>query len=204
MIHKGANLAGITDQELYSVDMLHNLHILYAEDENTLREQLSSNLLMMNMTSESNLHKAEDGKEALEIFQKQHIDILITDINMPEVDGIQLIEEVWKSRPDILIIVTSAYGDVSSDIREKENLIKFVPKPLNFDNLERILLYYAWILFDRKYRERVQSSQVIEKLTARLNIANKENSDLRQRNQELEEKIEELTLLLQHGEGDED
>ena len=82
---------------------------------------------------------AENGIQALELLgQNQDIDMLVTDINMPEMDGLKLLEQVPSvAGDDIRCIVVSAYGDMKN-IRTAMNrgAFDFVTKPVDFDDLQ--------------------------------------------------------------------
>ena len=53
----------------------------------------------------------QNGKEALEAIRNNPPDVLLTDIRMPEMDGLQLIEEVKKTYPDLNVVILSSYND---------------------------------------------------------------------------------------------
>ena len=79
---------------------------------------------------------ALDGMEAVEILtEDRDIDIIVTDINMPRMDGLTLLGEIARINPDTRSIVVSAYGDMPN-IRTAMNrgAFDFVVKPLNFDD----------------------------------------------------------------------
>lgn len=81
---------------------------------------------------------AQNGIEALELLRQEHLfDIVLSDINMPKMDGLTLLSELRKTKPEIRVIMVSAYGDMSN-IRAAMNLgaFDFVTKPINFEDLE--------------------------------------------------------------------
>lgn len=80
----------------------------------------------------------ENGYEALSILENEPVDIILTDINMPIMDGLVLIEEVTRKYPYIYIVVLSGYGD----FQYAQKCIKFkvsdyLLKPVNFDELDQ-------------------------------------------------------------------
>ena len=80
---------------------------------------------------------AGDGAEALETMQEhQEVDMVISDINMPRMDGLTLIERVSECKPDVRSVIVSAYGDMPN-IRKAMNrgAFDFITKPLDFDDL---------------------------------------------------------------------
>jgi len=84
------------------------------------------------------LHYARNGKEALEKLENdKEIDIVLTDINMPEMDGLTLLGHLVKLNRPIKAIVISAYGDMTN-IRTAMNkgASDFVTKPIDFQDLE--------------------------------------------------------------------
>ena len=81
---------------------------------------------------------AEDGVEALEIIGTDPaLDMVLTDINMPRMDGLTLLERIKEVRPLLQAVIVSAYGDMPN-IRKAMNLgaFDFVTKPIEFSDLE--------------------------------------------------------------------
>lgn len=81
--------------------------LLYVENDKEIRGLLG--IALKKWTKE--LYIAENGKEGLELFHSKSPDIIITDIRMPIMDGLEMIKEIRKLSPKTPIIVTSAYGE---------------------------------------------------------------------------------------------
>ncbi len=111
---------------------------------------------------------AENGNEAIEILKHEHdIDILITDINMPEMDGLTLISKVDELFPILKVVVVSAYGDMEK-IRTAMNrgAFDFLTKPLDFEDLEitinKTIQYMQQLKEKRKLESQLRQSQKLE------------------------------------------
>ncbi len=80
---------------------------------------------------------AQSAKEALEIFKKQKISLLVTDQRMPEMLGTELIEQVRKLYPDTVRIILSGYTDLTSLLEAINNgkIFRFIVKPWNDEEL---------------------------------------------------------------------
>ena len=99
--------------------------ILVAEDEVVVR-----NIVCVLLHQEGyQVLSAADGKEALELAREYHgtIDLLLTDIKMPRMDGVLLAEHIINERPGIRVLLMS--GQISSEIREKNVRLPFLRKP---------------------------------------------------------------------------
>lgn len=105
-----------------------NANLLIAEDNKDIREQLHRAVDKFF----PNVFVASDGQEALEIFLKEDINILLTDINMPRMNGVELVENILSVNEDIFIIVLSAHNN-SDMLIELINLgvNNFLPKPID-------------------------------------------------------------------------
>lgn len=80
---------------------------------------------------------AKNGREAIAILQEQEFEIVITDMMMPEVDGMQLLEHVKKNHPRTDVIVVTGYtGTFSYMDVVRAGASDFITKPFNFDELE--------------------------------------------------------------------
>ena len=92
-------------------EILRNISVLYVEDENDVRE-FTSKLLGSILRK---VYTAVDGQNGLSIYQenKNDIDLIITDINMPKMNGLDMCEHIRKDNHDIPIVITSAHNDSS-------------------------------------------------------------------------------------------
>src|SRR5947209_7828383 len=59
---------------------------------------------------------ARDGKEALELLRKQRIDVLLTDLMMPSVSGMDLLKAAQKLSPETVVVLMTAYGTVETAV----------------------------------------------------------------------------------------
>ena len=81
---------------------------------------------------------AQNGVEALEVLNSDpEIDMVVSDINMPRMDGLTLLSQIAELNPDLRAVIVSAYGDMKN-IRTAMNrgAFDFVTKPLDFDDLQ--------------------------------------------------------------------
>ncbi|PLY08133.1 MAG: hypothetical protein C0625_02815 [Arcobacter sp.] len=110
--------------------------ILLAEDEEQLRNSFKKVLLLY----VEKVYTASDGEEALEQYKKYNPDILITDLKMPKLNGLDLIKIIRKENEDIPIIVTSAFTDQNFLLESiKLSLVEYVVKPIREANLSKLL-----------------------------------------------------------------
>lgn len=107
-----------------------NVNVLIVEDEVDLLNSLSNGLSV----EYSNIFKAKNGKEALNILSENEIHIVVTDLNMPIMDGNELIKNIFKERLNIPIIVLSAYSEVLEEYKHMKS-IKCLRKPYDIREL---------------------------------------------------------------------
>ncbi len=107
--------------------------ILYVEDEDKIRQTMQK---IFNMFFE-NFLVASDGSEGLEIFKKNpDISLIITDLEMPNLDGIEMIKEIRNINKDASVFITSAYPESRySDVITELNIAKYFVKPTRFNEL---------------------------------------------------------------------
>ena len=116
---------------------------------------------------------AHNGIEALEVLHRDpDIDMVVSDINMPQMDGLTLLEQIPKVDPNIRSVIVSAYGDMRN-IRTAMNrgAFDFVTKPLDFEDLqitiERTLTHMA------EWKEALLSRDKLVALQNELDVASK-------------------------------
>jgi YesN/AraC family two-component response regulator len=117
-------------------DYAKGFSLLYVEDDSEILNELQE--MFANFFDK--IWVANNGEEGLEVFQNKKPDIVITDILMPKMSGIQLVEEILKLNPDQNISVISAHSDANKLI-ELINLgvYFFILKPVTFEDLIRTL-----------------------------------------------------------------
>ena len=112
--------------------------ILLVEDESDLRKNMYSLLEIMNYQ----VYAAADGQEALEIYEQpdRHIDLVISDLVMPRMDGVALCRALLQKDPDLKIIITTGYS-TQEKANEIESLgIKHVfQKPIEVSKLIKVI-----------------------------------------------------------------
>lgn len=107
-----------------------NLKVLYAEDDPVARE----NILVILKDMFNDVIIAKDGKEAFEIVQGNKIDLLITDILMPKLNGIELIKKIREKDKNISIIILSQYNESEVLLQSiKLKVDGYILKPVEID-----------------------------------------------------------------------
>ncbi len=106
-------------------------NILIVDDEEAFVESLSTGLV--NYAHDFLVLKAHNGKQAIQVLESTPVDLMITDLRMPEMDGFELLAYMSVHFPSIPVIVISAFGSA----RIKEQLdelgaIKYLSKPIDF------------------------------------------------------------------------
>jgi len=114
-----------------------NLKLLYIEDNEDVLQStvgLFSNIF-------HDITVAEDGEEALKKLERTSygFDLVITDINMPKVDGYEVIEEIRKIDSDIKIYILSAYNQIDNIQKAGSKVDAYLYKPLNVKVLFEVL-----------------------------------------------------------------
>ncbi len=116
--------------------LLKNIQILYVEDELETRDIIVEVLSAFT----NNIKVAENGKEALEIYSQGGIQLIITDIEMPVMDGIEFIEKVREDDILIPIIMLTAYTSTEYLLKTVNlNIQSYIVKPINYTKLKSTL-----------------------------------------------------------------
>jgi two-component system, OmpR family, response regulator VanR len=116
--------------------ILNNLNILYIEDEENIRINIKKTL---NLFCE-NVFDVENIENAKSVLNKYRIDIIISDINLPDTSGIQFIKELRLIDKTLPIILLSAYTDKEYLLEAtKLKLVDYLTKPIDFKSLNDAL-----------------------------------------------------------------
>ncbi len=105
--------------------------VLFVDDDETILRSFERGLL-------DELYVqlfAKSGQEALEILKKEEVHVIVTDMCMPGMDGLELLKIVREMYPHIVMIVLSGYTDMSALLKEFDQgeIFEFVPKPWNLE-----------------------------------------------------------------------
>lgn len=104
--------------------------VLYVEDEGIIRSNVEKCLNYV-----FNVLVAKDGKEGLELFSNNKVDLVITDVYMPHKDGISMLNDIKAVNPNIPCIVTSAYDPKVFDISCTFEACDYITKPFDIKEL---------------------------------------------------------------------
>jgi DNA-binding NtrC family response regulator len=106
--------------------------VLVADDEASARTGLGT--LLRDAGFE--VDQAEDGDKALECLQATVPDVLVTDLHMPGLDGIQLLERAREAIPELIVVLVTAFADVDTAVRAMQlGAEHYLTKPVQFDEL---------------------------------------------------------------------
>ncbi len=131
--------------------------ILIVEDDPTVGESIRSLLRKRGYS----ILLASNGKEALHLFRQEMVDLVITDLVMPKMDGIQLLEEVKNLKPETEVMVISAQATIEKAVQAmKLGAFDFIEKPINPRVIslvvERALEKQTLILQNRDLRSKLE------------------------------------------------
>jgi diguanylate cyclase (GGDEF)-like protein len=121
-------------EEFFELENFKEVKLLCVEDEPDVAEWFLRHFSKMI----PNVLMANDGKEALEIFKKESPDIVITDIIMPSMNGLELAKKIKEISPKTKIIVVTAYGSSEYLMEAIEiGVDRFLTKPISLERLDK-------------------------------------------------------------------
>ncbi len=112
------------------------IKLLYVEDDLAIQEEMAEILTF----DYPDLIVASDGEEALRYYNENHIDIIISDVHMPKMDGLCLTKKIMAINPDAVIILMTALDE--ADFIEQTQQVGtqfYVNKPIILAQLEEVL-----------------------------------------------------------------
>src|SRR6267142_1108902 len=172
------------------------VQILIVDDDPAIREVLLESL------QESGYHctSARDGVEALERFRSEPCHLLVSDIDMPQMDGVRLLREVKAIRPETEVIMLTGMLDLDVAIRAiRMGASDYLTKPFNLEQVritvERAVEKQRLVKENREYRETLEAR--VEERTAALSRKTREVEDLfRRLNESYQSTLEALATAL--------
>ena len=111
-------------------------HILIIEDDRDMCEMLDLGLSRRGFTT----HSLDTGRAGIAVIPDEHPDVLLTDINLPDINGIEVCRQVVANWPDIPVIMMTAFGSLDTAIEAiRAGSYDFITKPLDMDLLSLTL-----------------------------------------------------------------
>jgi DNA-binding NtrC family response regulator len=109
--------------------------ILLVDDEANFLSSLADGLKSI-YGRKCNVFTAQNGRMAVEMLKAVVVDIVVTDLRMPEMDGFELISYLKKHHPDISVIVMTAFSDRGVDSLKRNHFVKHVAeKPIDLKDI---------------------------------------------------------------------
>ncbi len=114
------------------VNQLRSFTLLYAEDESGIQNNIFEILDCMF----KDIYLAKDGEEAYKLYLEKKPDLIITDIKMPKMNGLELVKKIRETNPKVRVIITSAHTDLDYLLDATElHLVKYIVKPITEEKL---------------------------------------------------------------------
>lgn len=134
--------------------------MMVVDDEPLTREYLRKNVPLLSSRWEVS-SEAMDGKEALDLIKESNVDLIVTDIKMPVMDGLELCREVSKEYPKIKIVILSGYDEFEFARKAIKYGVKdYILKPIVREELKSILDNMALTIEEGRYKEAAYKAMV--------------------------------------------
>jgi len=151
-----------------------NTNILIADDEEQIREPLS---FVLNKEG-YNCKTVNDGSNAIKALQEDNYDILITDIKMPGMNGVEVLEKSREISPETIVILITAYGSVETAIQAlRKGAADYLLKPLDFDEvlvrLKNLIRNKELFRFNKILRKQINTNYNFDNIIGKSSVMKK-------------------------------
>ncbi|MFA6193107.1 MAG: response regulator [Sulfurimonas sp.] len=136
-------------------------NVLYVEDEESIR----TNMIDFFEKIFNQVFVAVDGLDGLEKFHKNKIDFIISDIQMPNMNGLDMVKVIREHSSDIPIVITTAFNEQDFFIKSIDLKVdKYILKPMSLEHIKEVLYDISKLLFDRARAKELEILQIKEKI----------------------------------------
>lgn len=166
--------------------------ILFVDDEERILRSIQRGLRGESYTK----YFVNSGKEALDIFKEHEISVLVTDIRMPEMSGLELLKIVKDEYPQTIRIVLTAYAQVSNILAALHTgeIYQYITKPWNLDEGFIPILRQAF----EHYNYKMERDSLIIELSRQNEELKKKNSEIKHLKKQAETSAKNKTRILGH------
>jgi CheY-like chemotaxis protein len=127
--------------------MIDKKHILVVDDNEVLKMTLSRLLNVEGYT----VLTASGGDEAIKIVQNEYVDLVLLDINMPNVNGYDVLIFIKQNYPSIKVVMVTAYADLKNAVESKKlGADEFITKPFNVRELFSTIFRLTTVINDKE------------------------------------------------------
>ena len=107
-------------------------NVLLVEDETRMRQVIAMQLSDLDL----HIHEAVDGEQAIDIFENETIHLVITDLKLPKINGMEVLNFIKEKDPEIPVIVITAYGSIENAVKAiQKGAFDYVTKPFKEERL---------------------------------------------------------------------
>jgi YesN/AraC family two-component response regulator len=166
-----------------------NLHVLYVEDDDNLRQETETLFKMLF----KQIDTAEDGQLGLEKYNNNLYDLVISDVNMPNMNGVQMCQKIKEINPEQKVSIISAH-DESNILMDliKVGADGFILKPMKMDDVVTALYPVC-----RDAYTQIVNLELIEELNEKNTLLEKQNVELRTQSNAVKAKHQQLGQMMQ-------
>lgn len=150
------------------VKTLDRRNILLVDDHKPFRDSLAKIL----QAEGFRVLPANDGEEAMDILRNEFIHLILTDLKMPRMDGVELLKVAKTIRPEVEVILITGYGTVDTAVKSmKDGAFDYIQKPFKPREILKVVRQaiekQSLVLENRLLRERIKDFQKFEKIVGR-------------------------------------
>jgi len=159
------------------------ISVLIVDDDKELRETLREVL----SDEAAEVEIASNGKEAIEELRKRSYDVVVTDIKMPEMDGIQLLDKIKKLSPQTYVIIITGYASLETAIEAiRKGAYDYITKPFHLEEIKIAI---------KRVSEKIKISKENKLLIENLKEAYKELELLNKTQESLNNRLSAITKI---------
>jgi len=140
------------------------IKVLVVDDEESIRRLAEKEIAGLRRS----VMTAGSARQAMDILARQQFDVVVLDVRLPDADGLELLEKVQETTPDVEVILITGYGDIDSAVEAmKAGAYDYITKPFALDRLELVIeKAYQRVCLQREIRllRHSQTSQPRQKL----------------------------------------
>lgn len=145
------------------------MNVLFADDESVVREIIVNKIDRKRLNIE-NIYQADNGIQALRLYEKYRPEIVITDIKMPKMDGLELSKKIRLVSAEMRIIILSGYDEFEfAQQALRNNINEYILKPAKIEKIEEAIEKAGTEYFQQhKQKEKLDEKEFVDLINGRI------------------------------------